>query len=81
MLFRFFGLVVLGLALSVSPALADPPVVESIPVDETLVLPAGTDGNPCAFDVTLRQPRNASLQDVFRLERYANSTDRALRWF
>ena len=52
MLFRFFGLVILGLALSASPALADPPVVESIPVDETLVLPAGTDGNPCAFDVT-----------------------------
>lgn len=33
-------------------AFATPPVTETMPIDETFVLPAGTDGNPCSFDLT-----------------------------
>ena len=29
-----------------------PPVTETMPIDETFVLPAGTEGNPCSFDLT-----------------------------
>jgi hypothetical protein len=35
-------------------AFATPPVTETETIDETFVLPAGTEGNPCSFDLTYR---------------------------
>lgn len=39
-------LTVTALALPAA-AFATPPVTETMPIDETFVLPAGTEGNPC----------------------------------
>ena len=46
-------LVLAALALPAA-ALATPPTTETMRVDETFVLPAGTAENPCTFDVTYR---------------------------
>ena len=43
-------LTVTALALPAA-AFATPPVTETVPIDETFVLPAGTEGNPCSFDL------------------------------
>lgn len=43
-------LTVTALALPAA-AFATPPVTETMPIDETFVLPAGTEGNPCSFDL------------------------------
>ncbi|MGH3036792.1 MAG: hypothetical protein ACRDMU_06375 [Gaiellaceae bacterium] len=44
----------LALTALASPvaAIATPPVTETEVMDETFLLPAGTEGNPCPFDLT-----------------------------
>ena len=48
---RLVLLALTALALPTA-ALATPPVTETEITDETFVLPAGTEGNPCSFDLT-----------------------------
>jgi len=63
-----------ALALPVA-VFATPPVTETMPIDETFLLPAGTEGNPCSFDLTYHN------QGTFLLTTHFDSAGAPVRVF
>jgi hypothetical protein len=66
-------LAAIALASSAAAAFAAPPVTETIPIDFTIVLPAGSEDNPCPFDVTFHN------QGTVLLTTYLDSTGTPVR--